>query len=87
MKALFLGDICPTDYSSPYFKEKDISKLFGDSESIFKDRDFIFANLECAITKSENQIKKFGPNLKAPYETAEVLNKIGVTLLTETSVV
>ena len=47
---------------------------------MFEDKDFVFANIECAITESENAIKKCGPNLKAPIATAEMLKELGVTL-------
>lgn len=78
MRLLLLGDICPTDTTAPYFKKKDYDTLFADSLSIFKEADYTVANLECAITEGEKRIKKFGPHLKAPYETAEVMKKIGV---------
>lgn len=80
MKTLLVGDICPTAYSTPYFAQKDISTLFNDTTSLFEDKDFVFANIECAITESENAIKKCGPNLKAPIATAEMLKELGVTL-------
>ena len=78
MKALFLGDVCPTEETARLFCAQDIAALFGDAVSVFEDRDFTFANLECALTEHDEEIKKFGPNLKAPRETAEVLKKIGV---------
>jgi len=81
MKTLLLGDISPTAISAPLFKEKNTSELFKDTVSLFKDKDFIFANLECALTESEKQIKKFGPALKAPAETAAVLKELGVDCL------
>ncbi len=66
MKTLLVGDICPTQISTPYYKEKDIPALFGDTVTLFRGKDLVFANIECAITESENKIAKFGPNLKAP---------------------
>lgn len=80
MKTLFVGDICPTKYTESAFAAADMKTLFNDTLSIFENRDFVFANLECAITESENRIKKFGPNLKAPRNTAKVLKNIGVTV-------
>ena len=79
MKTLLLGDICPTWVTAPLFKKGNVEELFTDVMSIFKNKDFVFANLECALTGSNNAIKKFGPNLKAPVETAEVMKKIGIT--------
>ena len=80
MKTLLVGDICPTVYSTPYYKEKNIPALFSDVTTLFENKDLVFANIECAITESENKIMKFGPNLKAPIETAEMLKELGVTV-------
>ena len=81
MKTLILGDLCPKDGNFEYFKKLDIDTLFNDTQDMFKNKDLVFANLECAITESENAIPKFGPNLKAPYETALVAKKVGINLL------
>ena len=80
MKTLFVGDICPTPGSTPYYAVGDTATLFGDTVDIFRGRDFIFANLECAITESDGRIAKFGPNLKAPPATAKILKELGVTV-------
>ena len=80
MKALLLGDLSPTNDIDPIFKKKDIGALFDDVADLFKGNDINFVNLECAITKSTNEIKKFGPCLKTCNETAEVLKEIGVTV-------
>ena len=80
MKTLFVGDICPTPASTPYYAVGDTATLFGDTVDIFRGRDFIFANLECAITESDGRIAKFGPNLKAPPATAKILKELGVTV-------
>jgi len=78
MKILLLGDISPTEVTAPLFREKNIPELFGDAVSIFDNKDFIFVNLECALTEHDLAIKKFGPALKAPKETADVLKALGV---------
>ncbi len=80
MKTLLLGDICPTQSSAPLYKARDINALFGNTVSLFEGKELVFANIECAITDSENRIRKFGPNLKAPPETAEMLKMLGVTV-------
>ena len=51
MKALLLGDLSPSSVSAPYFKEKNIPLLFGDTVSLFENKDFILVNLECALTE------------------------------------
>ncbi|MBQ1223317.1 MAG: CapA family protein [Oscillospiraceae bacterium] len=78
MKMLFLGDVCPTKYNFDLFKKRDVQGIFSDVAEFAKNRDFTFVNLECALTEAETPIAKFGPNLKAPRETAEVLKAIGV---------
>ncbi len=78
MKMLFLGDVCPTDESHSLFASGDADALFGNVKSLFDRADWSFVNLECAITDSHNAIKKFGPNLKAPRQTAQALKQLGV---------
>lgn len=78
MKSLLLGDISPTNITSPLFEQKDIETLFGDSVSLFKDNDINFVNLECVLTDFDKSIKKIGPALKAPLKTADVLKALGV---------
>ena len=81
MNLLLLGDISPTIANYDHYKNENCDYLFNDTLSLFKNKDFVLANLECAITDSEVPIKKFGPPLKAPYNTAKVLKYIGVTHL------
>lgn len=78
MKALLLGDLCPTASTDPLFVRQDIEALFSDTLPLFEGNDINFVNLECALTGSTHAIKKFGPNLAASPETADVLKKIGV---------
>ena len=80
MKTLFVGDICPSASSLSSTVEENAKNLFGDTLKIFAQSDFAFANLECAISESENTIKKFGPNLKVPLSAAPLLKRIGVTV-------
>ncbi len=79
MKTLLLGDVSPTELNDHLFRAMDLPALFTDTGSLFADRDFVFVNLECALTEHDRAIKKFGPPLKAPKETAKVLKKMGVT--------
>ena len=80
MKLLLLGDVCPTAATAPLFKEKKTDRLFRDTRTLFDEVDFAVCNLECALTETDGEIKKFGPCLKAPLETAEVLRELGFTL-------
>ena len=81
MKTLIFGDLSPTVDTNPLFKQKHIDKLFNDTVSLFKGNDINFVNLECALTNSENSIKKFGPPLKACKEVADVLLELGVNVI------
>ena len=79
MKALLLGDLSPTAQTNPLFAQKDAETLFSDAKSLFEGNDINFVNLECALTESDGDIKKFGPPLKAVAETADVLKMLGTT--------
>jgi len=78
MKTLLMGDLCPTDDNKEFFQKEDLNTLFTDTLPLFEGNDFTILNLECAITESENAIKKFGPNLKAPIETVNIMKKLNV---------
>ena len=80
MKAMFLGDVCPTENVKDDFRQKNTDSLFTDVSEIMRGKDFISVNLECALTETDEAINKFGPNLKAPKETAEVLKLLDVKL-------
>ena len=78
MKALLLGDFSPTVDNKHLFKAADIETLFEDTLTLFKGNDINFVNLECALTESEDEIKKFGPALKASPDTAKLMKQIGI---------
>jgi len=80
MKTLFTGDICPTKFTNESFAKADVKTLFTDTVQLFKEADFSFINLECAITDTDGAILKYGPNLKAPKATAKMLKELGVTV-------
>ncbi len=79
MKLAIGGDICITDASWENFESANEKAAFNSVIDYFKTADRVLVNLECALTDSDNRIKKFGPNLKAPKQTAETLKKAGVT--------
>lgn len=80
MKVLLLGDLCPVEKNMAYFENVDINTLFNDTLPCFDGNDICFVNLECAITESDNAIKKYGPNLKSCKQITDVMKKIGVTI-------
>ncbi len=80
MKTLFLGDTSPSKQSKEAFRSKEVDTLFTDVKDFMKDSEFTFVNLECALTECTDAIKKFGPALSAPKETAKILKDLGVDL-------
>ena len=78
MKALLLGDLSPTGYNSHLFEEGRLDILFEDTLVLFENKDIKFVNLEVAITDSDTPIEKFGPPLKCPLSTADVMKTVGI---------
>ena len=78
MRITIGGDISIKDCEKQ-FNECKSKELFNDVIDVFKSSDRVIVNLECAITDKDTPIKKIGPNLKAPFNTAYVLKDIGVT--------
>ena len=85
MRIIIGGDFS-NDLSGEPLQElssKNAEKVFDKGVlRLFKTADELVVNLECAVTESENRIKKFGPHLKAPFGTCEVLKGAGVTFVT-----
>ena len=79
MKIAICGDVSITKEASENFERKDEKAAFGGVLDYFSQCDNVIINLECALTDSENAIKKFGPNLKATKNAAETFKKAGVT--------
>lgn len=79
MKLLICGDTVPTDLSAPLFAKGDVKTLFSDVADVFAAHDRVVVNLECALTETENRIRKCGPNLKGPTASAKTLKDAGVT--------
>ena len=82
MKTMFFGDVSPSFDSKELFRNEEVDILFGDVQGIMKNNDFVFVNLETAITDCDasNNIKKFGPCLSAPKQTVKILKELGVDL-------
>ena len=79
MKILIAADLVPTSQTAAYFANGNVKKLFGGVKDVADDCDRFIVNLECALTESENAIRKFGPNLKGPAKTADTMKALGVT--------
>ena len=81
MKLLLCGDLVPTAATVPAFEKGDIRTLMGDVLELTERAEFAIANLECALTDSEEKIRKCGPNLKGRPEYAKVIADCGFTHL------
>lgn len=79
MKIVIGADLVPRESSEKYFVDGDVDTLFSDVLPIMQGADRTIVNLECALTRSDNAIKKFGPNLKADPDCAPALKKAGIT--------
>lgn len=79
MKLLIGGDTVPTITNEEYFIKGDVQTLFGKICDVAKNADRVIINLECALTDSDNAIKKMGPNLKADPTCVNAIKKFGVT--------
>lgn len=79
MRILIAADLVPTKNTSADFAEGNVERLFGKVKDVADGCDRFIVNLECALTESNNAIKKFGPNLKGPKSTAQTMKTLGVT--------
>ncbi len=82
MKIVIGGDISiKHEQAMEACAKKQANALFAQNvQDLFKSADEVIVNLECAITDKETPIKKYGPNLRAPFGTGDVLKEVGVTL-------
>ena len=79
MKIVIGADLVPAKDSEKLFIDGDVNALFTDVLPIMQSADRTIVNLECALTTSENAIKKIGPNIKASPKCAPALKKAGIT--------
>jgi len=79
MKIILCGDMAVTPESVRNFENCDAKGAFGDVIDVFKTGDRVFVNLECALTESDVNLRKIGPCIKGPKNTAKTLKDAGVT--------
>lgn len=79
MRLLIGADLVPTKATEQYFVAADTKALYGDIMKVAEKCDRVIVNLECALTKHDVGIKKFGPNLKADPKSIEGILALGVT--------
>lgn len=79
-KILIAGDLFPSFGNITLFENGDARTLFSPEVcQLFSEADFSIANLEGALTDSEEKVEKAaGPSLKAPKKAIEGIKKLGV---------
>ncbi len=77
MKIVIGGDISiKAQKTTELCAQRRTEKLFDKTvRDLFRSADEVIVNLECAITDKDTPIKKFGPNLRAPFGTGDVLKE------------
>ena len=74
---LFCGDFAPCRSFEEIVLDKK-EHIFGDSQSLIKNADISFINLECPLTTHDKSIKKSGPSIKAHPKCADALQDFSV---------
>ena len=83
MKILIGADLVPTKSNAEHFASENVDELLGNGlKEILSKADFRIFNLEVPLTDIETPIKKCGPALIAPTDTAVGIKSIGVDLVT-----
>lgn len=81
-KILIFGDICPVDSTAAAFRSGMPDRILGEGIlHLIDESDYVIGNLECALTDNPCPIKKAGPVLFAPTDTAEMLARCGFRAL------
>lgn len=79
---LVTGDFCPVNRTGKLIRETGGSELLNDFIDIIRDSGLAITNLECPLTNDGDGIKKVGPLLRAPVDTAKTLSEWGFNLVT-----
>lgn len=79
MKLLFGADLVPSRITQKSFIDKDHKTVWGNIDTVVKEYDRFVVNLECALTREQNGIRKFGPCIKADPLCADSMKEFGVT--------
>ena len=79
MKLLIGADTVPTSATADLFCSADTRALFGDVTDLAGGVDRFIINLECALTRRDTPIKKFGPNIKCDPDCIRGIKALGVT--------
>ena len=79
MRILFGADVSTKEDTNNYqhLANQDAEAAFSDVLPVLKSADAVVVNLECAITDSDHQIKKFGPEKQIINKTKKITYRIG----------
>lgn len=78
-KIVIAGDIMPAETNVDLFEKGDVETLYGDEIlSIFNQADYSIANLEGAITDSNNVQSKEGPVIKSSTKSVKGIKGLGL---------
>lgn len=82
MRIIIGADFVPTPENEQYFIDGNMKAVLGDELfDIVKSADFRVFNLECALTRTEERIKKAGPAIFAAPEAINGYKALGVDVL------
>ncbi len=79
---LITGDFCPINRTGRLIQESGGSELLNDFLDIIRESGLSITNLECPLADEGEGIKKVGPLLRAPVNTAKTLSEWGFNLVT-----
>ncbi|MCC8132693.1 MAG: CapA family protein [Tannerellaceae bacterium] len=83
IEILVTGDFCPHNRTIPLVQTGTGEKIWNDFLPYSLQADLAVINLECPLTdKKLKPISKIGPNLKAPFRTADILQQANYGLVT-----
>lgn len=77
----FTGDFCPWQRIEEAHATDTWKHLFETVQPFFKANDLNVLDLECPLTRGQNQIEKTGPHIKAKPETVEILSFLNCKLV------
>lgn len=72
------GDLRLTEAELSVMPSKAPSAVFNDLRENFRDADLSIVNLEAPLTNFESPIRKSGPSLRAPLESAAAIGSAGI---------
>lgn len=83
VKIIFAGDTFPVAKNMELFQKGDTEALFGGRVcELFQSADYSVCNLEGCLSDSGEPVEKVGPSVKAPTDTLNALQRLGIKATT-----